>query len=81
MSEIRLVRARGRVIKMKDLEIGEYAEIIESVRYEGYNFKGHIVVRTYDNFISITDPNHTWRNKPDIEVVVIPKGDRVEITV
>ncbi len=38
----------------QDLEIGDLLEIVEG------SFKGEIILKTYECFVMLSDPNNTW---------------------
>lgn len=52
--------------------------IIRDVDHPAYN--GHIILRTYDYFVSLTDPSHTWSNVHNVNMLVevLPAGTVVE---
>lgn len=50
------------------------------IRDNTSDYNGHIVLRTYDNFVSLTNPKCTWSNvgRVGLLVEVLPAGTIVE---
>ena len=58
----------------RDLEEGQLAKVVGAV------YNGDIVLRVYNNVVSLTNPNCTWSLPTTLEVEPLPKGTVVEIT-
>lgn len=56
INELLMKKISKEVIYSTDLGVGEYGKIIE----ENSSYQNHIILRTYDGFVSITSPNLTW---------------------
>lgn len=64
-------------IAASDLSIGQLAVISVS----GHPLSGHIVLRTYDGAVSLTDPEHTWYRDTSLQVIPLSSGTTITLTV
>jgi hypothetical protein len=65
-------------IPAADLLVGEIGIAIEPSHRE---YLGHIILRTYVGFVSLTDPNSTWNDKGWLTVRKLAPGTVLTMTV
>jgi hypothetical protein len=60
---------------LEDLKVGQVGEIISQT------YKGHIVMRTYDGFVSLMDPETTFdtQNGHHHQIQIVPAGTTISI--
>ena len=51
---IKLNYKTDNLVNAQDLEIGDLLEIVEG------DYKGEIILKTYECFVQLSDPNNTW---------------------
>ena len=61
---------------LKDVQIGEAVLITDT----DSSFDGHILLRYYGGWTSLTDPNHTWDSTPDLVGRKLAPGTVVTLT-
>ena len=52
--KVKLNYKTDNLTNAQDLEIGDLLEIVEG------SFKGEIILKTYECFVQLSDPNNTW---------------------
>ena len=62
----------SRTSKMGDLMV-----IIET----NSNYKGHVILHSYDEFIDLNDPHNVWSLGLGVEVRYLKPGESVTLTV
>lgn len=81
IKEIAVIEVKRPDPAVTDMNVGDIAEIIDT----GSMFKGHLILRTYDQIVSLHAPESTWTmsNKytPDFKVRILKPGTKIEITV
>jgi len=76
MSKVKVTKRKDCPMTADELKVGQYAEITEKGDYHG-----HIILRVYDEIISVTDPGNTWHVGVNLEVEPLLPGDKIEIIV
>ena len=66
-----------KLINPADMEIGDLAIVQDS----NSRFYQHILLRAYDQWISLNEPQSTWRMPPNFKVANLVKGDVVTLEV
>lgn len=64
-------------IRARDTKIGDFM----TVQDEDSSSNGHILLRTYDGFVDINDPEQTYGNFSIILVELLPKETVIEIII
>lgn len=59
------------------MKVGDVAIILSKA--SGY--LGHFLLRAYNGFIDLNDPQHTWEKGVFLEVKPVPKGTKIVLTV
>lgn len=49
-------------VSLDNLLIGEMGKILSG------GIVGHIILRTYEGYVDLSNPEHTWSGNPDIKV-------------
>jgi hypothetical protein len=62
------------VIKAKDMCVGQVGEVLE------HPYHGHLVLRSYDGFVSLDHPQITWTRACTLDVRVLPVGTKITLT-
>ncbi|KKN00558.1 hypothetical protein LCGC14_1136680 [marine sediment metagenome] len=75
MYEITKILGEARTSTIaSELKVGELAEIV------GISYKG-ILLRTFEGFVSLTSPGHTWGKDCALEVEKLTPGTIVQLEV
>jgi len=61
------------------MTVGDLAEIAKEGDNGGCG--GHILLRIYAGFVSLTSPNHTWPDDADLPIISLKRGQSVVLTV
>lgn len=62
------------LIPTQNLSVGEMAIINES------EYLGHVIIRTFDGFVSLSNPNTTWQKNFNIMCKKLNSGESVTLT-
>ena len=59
----------------QDMVVGQLAECLSG------SYSGHVLLRTRNGIVSLTDPSQTWTNTiPCMKVCILPVGAEVTLT-
>jgi hypothetical protein len=72
---VEIVR-KAQKISGSDLEVGQIGTIVG-----GHVFNGELLLRTYSNYVLLTDPSNTWEQGSGFTVEPLQVGDQITITV
>ena len=64
-------KERKNVSTFNDMEVGDIAYL---PAYETY------VLKTYENIVSLDNPENTWGTGSDLEVTPLPRGTKITLT-
>lgn len=74
--KVEILGEQPQVTKSNNTKIGDLMVITES----GTNY-GITLLHTYDGFVSLSNPNRTWRKEVAFDVEVLPIGTEIKLTV
>lgn len=74
----------GRITKTgssSSMNIGDVAIILQNEQEASEEYVGHIILKTYNKLISLSNPEYTWSIPTNFLVEVLPKGTVIKLTV
>jgi len=63
------------VVSARDLTCGQFMKVVNS------SYSGEVILRTFEGFVSITNPGNTWDRSCILEGVLLPKGTTINVVV
>ena len=63
-------KRKESIISSENMEIGQIAKIV-NCEYEHNN---HIILKTFNSFVSLTDPKQTWQYGANFKVELLRNG-------
>lgn len=75
MGEVKVINPRQKIVLMSDLYIGEYGVVMSK------SHTGHVVLKSYNQIVSLTDPSITWTTGANLEVMKLSKNTEIQIII
>ncbi len=75
------ITRRSLGVEATALKVGDIGIITEKSNYANATFVGEPVMRTYTNYVLLTNPQHTWEDGYGIYVEPLTNGDTITLTV
>lgn len=69
--------SKSKIVPAREMKIGQLAYI----REDKHPFLGHIILRHYSGYVSLTDPQRSWSDFPRLDVQIIEKGTELTFEV
>jgi hypothetical protein len=81
MYKLLITNYRKKGVSANTTKIGDVMRVISTRSYDSSAFTDHLVLHTYNGFVSLSNPNLVWGPDCSLLVEVLPKGTTVTFEV